>query len=331
MIALSAARVRRLFDAFRELRIVVLGDVMLDRYIWGSVERISPEAPVPVVVVEAESARLGGAANVAHNLASLGARPIPVGVVGDDAHGSLLCQLMEESGFAVHGIVTDPSRSTTVKTRVIAHDQHVVRIDREARHPIAEQVCGRILEVLAEVLPQAHGLIIEDYNKGLITSPLIQGVLALARAHDLPVMVDPKFDHFFEYQGVCTIKPNRREAEEVLGMRLLGDEQARAAGKKLLEKLHCANVLLTLGADGMYLFQRNGAVAHVPTKARKVHDVSGAGDTVIGVYTAAYAAGASPPEAATIANYAAGLVCEEVGVVPVDRERLLQMLLDEEK
>ncbi|MDZ7295663.1 MAG: D-glycero-beta-D-manno-heptose-7-phosphate kinase [candidate division KSB1 bacterium] len=330
MISLAPARVRQLFDSFAGLRIVVLGDVMLDRYIWGSVERISPEAPVPVVVVEEESARLGGAANVAHNLASLGATPIPVGVVGEDQHASALRQLMEELGFATDGVLSVSGRGTTVKTRVIAHNQHVVRIDRETRAPIAKEVCDRLLAFLADTLPHADGIIIEDYNKGLITSPLIAGTLALARAHQVPVMVDPKFDHFFEYQGVCTVKPNRRETEEVLGTRLSGEGEVHRAGTALLERLGCENVLLTLGADGMYLFERSGRVAHVPTRARKVHDVSGAGDTVISVFTAAYAAGASAAEAATIANYAAGLVCEEVGVVPVDREQLMRILLDEQ-
>ncbi len=331
MTTIAPARVRELFASFSRLRILVLGDLMLDSYIWGSVERISPEAPVPVVVVEEESVRLGGAANVAHNLVSLGATAVPVGVVGADQHGAVLKKLMEELGLVVQGVLTDSERATTVKTRVIAHNQHVVRIDRESRSPLAPPVCERILAFLAEAAPRADAIIIEDYNKGLITSALIAGTLNIAREHQVPVMVDPKFEHFFEYQGVCTVKPNRRETEEVLGVRLAGEAEVHSAGAQLLQRLGCENVLMTMGADGMYLFERCGTVAHVPTKARKVHDVSGAGDTVISVFTAAYAAGASAPEAATIANYAAGLVCEEVGVAPVDRGRLMDLLLNEQR
>jgi len=238
---------------------------------------------------------------------------------------------MKQYKFPLTGILKDYSRKTTVKTRVIAHGQHVVRTDRESKEPLSKDVCNKLLQILSETIEKVAAIIFEDYNKGLITSDLIQGVLEIAAEYKKPVMVDPKFNHFFEYVGVSTIKPNKREAEEVLGMRLDSEDNIKKAGQKLLDELGCDNVLLTLGEDGMYLFQGTGEIAQVETRARKVHDVSGAGDTVISTYTVAIAAGASPREAATIANYAAGIVCEEVGIVPINNEKLLQVILKDKE
>ncbi len=331
MIPMSPERVLELFDRFKKIKVIVIGDVMLDRYIWGSVSRISPEAPVPVVEVASESNRLGGAANVAFNITTLGAAPVLLGVVGDDFAGSTIRALMKKNKFTVSGVVTDTSRISTVKTRVIAHGQHVVRTDSESKEPIGEQVCGALMQVLKKNIQNAGAIIFEDYNKGLITSELINGVLALAEEHCVPVMVDPKFNHFFEYLGVSAIKPNKLETEQVLGIRLSDKRNIRRAGAALLERLECDNVLLTLGEEGMYLFQRSGEITHVATKAREVHDVSGAGDTVISTYTVASAAGASPREAAALANYAAGLVCGEVGIKPVNAQDLKRIILEEKE
>ncbi len=309
-------------------RIAVLGDYMLDRYLWGSVTRVSPEAPVPIVDVERETDHLGGAANVANNLAALEATPYPIGVVGDDGTGARLLQLLREKGFQTEGLFVDASRPTTIKTRVIAHHQHIVRTDRELRDGLAPHVQEMILDFLRELMPSLNALIIEDYNKGVLVQPLLGNVLALAKQHHCPVTVDPKFNHFLDYRGVTVFKPNRKETEDVLGLKLKSHDEVVRAGQTLLHKLHAENVLITLGAEGMALFQRNGNVYQVPTRARRVHDVSGAGDTVIATLTAALAAGADIIEAATLANIAAGVVVAEVGAVPVDKQKLLDEITD---
>lgn len=309
-------------------RIAVLGDYMLDLYMWGTVSRISPEAPVPIVEVERETEHLGGAANVANNLASLDAKPFAVGVIGNDAPGARLLHLMQHCGFQTEGVFVDETRPTTIKTRVIAHNQHIVRTDRESRDTLAPQVQRNILDYLRRLLPTMQALIIEDYNKGVLAQPLLSQVITLAQQHGCLVMVDPKFNHFLDYRGVTVFKPNRKETEDVLGLKLRATEEVVRAGKILLEKLRAENVLITLGSQGMALFQRNGNVYRIPTRARRVHDVSGAGDTVIATLTAALAAGADIIEAATLANIAAGLVVAEVGAVPIDKQKLMDEIAE---
>ncbi|MCI0707756.1 MAG: D-glycero-beta-D-manno-heptose-7-phosphate kinase [Ignavibacteriae bacterium] len=303
---------------------------MLDRYYWGSVSRISPEAPVPVVEVASESTRLGGAANVANNISTLGGVPVLIGVVGNDSGGKELRSLLKKSGFPDDGIVEDVSRPTTMKTRVIAHHQHVVRIDQEVKDDIGEGLQSRVLDVLRKAIGSLDGIIIEDYNKGVVVKQLITEVIALARAKGKVVTADPKFHNFFEYKNVTVFKPNRKETEETLGSRLGDKASVERAGKKLIEKLSAENVLLTLGEEGMSLFERGGAVMHVPTRARNVADVSGAGDTVISTLTMALAAGASVQEASALANFAGGVVCGEVGIVPIERDALVEAVLDHE-
>ncbi len=309
-------------------RVAVLGDYMLDRYLWGNVTRISPEAPVAIVEIERETDHLGGAANVANNLATLGAVPFPLGVIGDDGSGVRLLRLMREKGFHADGMFVDASRPTTTKTRVLAHNQHMVRTDRESRAAIAPNVQEIILNHLHELLPTLDALIIEDYNKGVLAQPLLSQVIALAQRHRCLVTVDPKYNHFLDYRGVTVFKPNRKETEDVLGLTLRTTEGVIRAGQILLQKLRAENVLITLGAEGMALFQRNGNVYRIPTRARRVHDVSGAGDTVIATLTAALAADADIIEAATLANLAAGVVVAEVGAVPIDKQKLLEEIAD---
>ncbi len=310
-------------------RIAVVGDLMLDRYIWGSVSRISPEAPVPVVDMETEQARLGGAANVARNIKSLGGEPLLVGVIGADNSGKQLFDIVRECGFSSDGIIVDSARPTTVKTRVIAHNQHVVRIDRELKTEISPAIQTNILNVLRTQMRTIDGIIIEDYNKGVVVRELIHRLVELARAEGKVVTVDPKFNNFFEYRNVTVFKPNRKEAEEVLGMRLRTEADIHQAGKALIERLGAQNILLTLGEHGMTLFEGSGKVSHVPTKARNVADVSGAGDTVISTLTMALAGGASVKEAAMLANYAGGIVCGYIGIVPVNKAELRQMVLSD--
>ena len=309
-------------------RIAIIGDLMLDRYIWGSVARISPEAPVPVVELDHEQDRLGGAANVAKNIKSLGGEPILVGVIGADNSGKRLHEIVRESGFPSDGIVVDGTRPTTVKTRVIAHNQHVVRIDREAKTDISYIIQNKILDVLRSRLHTLDGIIIEDYNKGVVVKGLITQIIQLAREIDKPVTIDPKFNNFFEYQHATVFKPNRKEVEEVLGKRLKDQAAINEAGKLLLEKLQARNILLTLGENGMTLFESDGSVSSVETMARNVADVSGAGDTVISTLTVALTGNANIREAATIANFAGGIVCGYVGIVPIDKEELFSTIAE---
>lgn len=327
MVSFESSRLKALFKAFDGKRIAVVGDLMLDRYYWGTVTRISPEAPVPVVEVDEESTRLGGAANVANNIASLGAVPFLVGVAGSDDGGALLRKTIELQGFSTDGIVTDAGRPTTIKTRVIAHHQHVVRIDQEVKSDIDASVQRRVLDVLTTQISQLDGIILEDYNKGVLTTGLIEGVIDLATKKGKIIAVDPKFHNFFEYRRATVFKPNRKETEEALGVRMGARSDIEQAGRSLLQRLEAEHVLMTLGEKGMALFERSGEVSFVPTHARHVADVSGAGDTVIATLTVALAAGAHVREAAALANHAGGIVCGEVGIVPIGKQDLLDAVL----
>ena len=312
MITFSKKRLDDLFGAFKKRTILVIGDLMLDRYLWGLVSRISPEAPVPIVNIESESFRFGGAANVSHNIMTLGATAVPVGVIGDDGSGE------------TDGLITDPERPTTVKTRIIAHNQQVVRTDREITEGISQKIQKRILDFLVTAIDEIDGIILEDYNKGLLVPHFIKDVIDLARAKEKMVFVDPKFDHFFDFNHVTLFKPNRNEIADRLGMRLDSDEALEKTGFKLLQRLDCKVLLITLGEAGMALFEPDRAMIKIPTRAVKVHDVSGAGDTVIATMAVAMTSGANSQEAATLANHAAGIVCGEVGIVPINKDQLLE-------
>ena len=322
LVTFTSSRLQTLFEDLAGKRVAVVGDLMLDRYYWGSVARISPEAPGPVVEVESESTRLGGAANVANNIACLGGTPLMVGVTGDDEAGKTLRGIASEGGFPGEGILVDSSRPTTVKTRVIAHHQHVVRVDREVKHEINEVIQGKILDVLRRNAGSLDAIIVEDYNKGVIVKSLIHELVQFAKKQRMIITVDPKFNNFFEYKNVTVFKPNRKETEEALGVRLHNQASVDRAGQALIEHLGAENVLLTMGEQGMTLFETGGAITHVPTTARKVADVSGAGDTVISTLTMALAAGATIQEASMLANFAGGIVCGEVGIVPIDKDML---------
>lgn len=327
MIKFTEKRLTELFERFRDLKVAVVGDIMLDRYIWGNVNRISPEAPVPVVEVKGEESKLGGAGNVANNVKSLGAFPLLIGVVGDDREGEILFDIMKHEGFNTGGVIVDKSRPTTVKTRVIAHSQHVVRIDRESKEPINYTIQERIKEIILQNVHNINAIIIEDYNKGMIVKNLIYDLIEIANRYGIIIAVDPKFDNFFEFKNATVFKPNKKELEEALGYKLNSEDKVSEAGKAVLERLKCQYLLLTRGEKGMTLFSKNGEIRHIPTKAKKVVDVSGAGDTVISTVTVALAGGADIIESAALANYAAGLVVEEIGVVPVDKEKLFKVAL----
>ncbi len=323
MVSFTQDRLQSLISGFKGKRIAVIGDLMIDRYFWGTVHRVSPEAPVPVVEVDSESIRLGGAANVANNITSLGGRALLVGLIGNDHEGQVLLDMAKEAGFDQRGVVIDGSRPTTIKTRVIAQGQHVVRIDNESKSDCPDHLVPRLVDAVRYNIHDIDGIILEDYNKGVVTADLIQQVTAVARKYKKFVTVDPKFNNFFEYKNVTVFKPNRREVEEVMGGRLKTDGEIVAAGKQLLEKLGAENVLLTRGEQGMSLFESNGNIMHLPTTAEVVQDVSGAGDTVISTLTIALAAGAEIREACVLANYAGGIVVGSVGIVPVKPPDLL--------
>ncbi|MBP6671549.1 MAG: bifunctional hydroxymethylpyrimidine kinase/phosphomethylpyrimidine kinase, partial [Bacteroidetes bacterium] len=262
-------------------------------------------------------------------ITALGARSLLIGVVGNDVSGKDFCSILEQQNTPSEGIVVDPARPTTVKTRVIAHQQHVVRIDSEEKKDVDAGIQSKIMEVLEKNIPSIDGIIIEDYNKGVVTKELICRIIELANKHSKIITIDPKFNHFFDYQNVTVFKPNKKETEEALGKKLKTEEDVIAAGKTLLEKLHAENILLTRSEKGMSLFERNGAVTHIPTFARTVADVSGAGDTVIATLTAMLASGATVGEAALLANIAGGIVCAEVGIIPIEPAVLRRTVLEQ--
>ncbi len=329
MTRLSSARIKTLRKNFQGKRIAVVGDMMLDCYFWGDVKRISPEAPVPVVEVEDEFYRFGGAANVALNILKLGAKPLPVGVIGYDGYGTIFTSLFNELGISDDGIIIDESRPTTTKTRVIADKQHVVRIDKEDKNPVDKKADKQMFDFLSSNIRSLDGIILQDYNKGVLGRELIKKIISLANKHKVLITADPKFINFFEYKNVTVFKPNRKEAEDVLGMKIKTSEDVDAAGKQLLDRLKAKYVLITLGAEGIVVFERGKSPRRMPTKARKVADVSGAGDTVISTLTMALAAGADILEASYLANYAGGIVCEEVGIVPIESDKLFDTILKE--
>ena len=326
-VGLSREQWKERLSALAGKRVAVVGDIMIDRYYWGSVHRVSPEAPVPVVDVESESVRLGGAANVANNIRALGGIPILVGLVGGDHPGHMLKELLEEQNLSTEGIVTDPSRPTTIKTRVIAAGQHVVRVDYESKADCPGPLLHRLVDAVKYGIQSLDAILIEDYNKGVVTRDVIRELTGLATKHGKVITVDPKFNNFLEYKNVTVFKPNRREVEEVLGGRLRSDDDVLRAGNRLLELLGARNVLLTRGEQGMSLFESDGTVTNIKTFADSVQDVSGAGDTVISTLTLALATGMDVKEACLLSNCAAGVVVKSVGIVPITPDELLEAAL----
>lgn len=322
MIQIPFERLRQLKDGFLGKKIAVVGDMMLDCYFWGEVKRISPEAPVPVVEVGDEFYRFGGAANVALNIVKLGGIPVPIGVIGNDNDGKIFSNLMKEAQISPRGLIVDGSRPTTAKTRVIAHTQHVVRIDKESKENISPSIEEKIYNYISQNIDELDAIILQDYNKGVLTTSLIEKIISLANQKDKLITVDPKFDNFFSYKNVTVFKPNRKEAGDKLGIKIKTQQEISNAGKELLERLNAKYILLTLGEEGIAVFEKGKEEKRMPTKARKVADVSGAGDTVISTLTLALAAGANIYEASYLANYAAGIVCEEVGIVPIEIDKL---------
>jgi D-beta-D-heptose 7-phosphate kinase/D-beta-D-heptose 1-phosphate adenosyltransferase len=313
-------------DGFSSLRILVAGDFMLDEYLWGKVERISPEAPVAVVEVERETRTLGGAGNVVHNLVGLGAQVEVLGLVGEDNPGRLLKEEMLRLGVAVDGLFTDASRHTSRKTRVIGASQQVVRIDREPRAPAPPAFETAAREFLRSRLPRCHALVLSDYAKGVLTPPVLRELIAQGRSRGYPVVVDPKGADYSQYAGATVITPNRKEAEVAAGYSLARQEDLLRAGASLRESLSLEYLLITLGAEGMVLFADGRPPLHIPTRAQEVFDVSGAGDTVTAVIALGLAQWGDAILAATLANIAAGVVVGKIGTAPIFRAELSRAL-----
>ena len=303
--------------------IAVVGDLMLDRFVWGKVSRISPEAPVPIVEIERESFHLGGAANVARNLESLGVTPLLLGVVGDDDASSQLRQALRDRGLSDDAVLDDSARRTTVKTRIIAGSQQVVRADWESVTDLSGDVEVRALDALADIVDRARAVVLSDYAKGMLTPRIIERALELGSERGIPILVDPKLRQYRLYRGVTLVTPNLSEAARFAGMAVSTDGDITQTARSILEELGCNAVLITRGEQGMTLFETGQSPHHIPTFAREVFDVSGAGDTVIAAAAAALAAGASLPEAAELANRAAGIVVGKLGTATVELDELV--------
>ncbi|MGH7232858.1 MAG: D-glycero-beta-D-manno-heptose-7-phosphate kinase [Nitrospiraceae bacterium] len=317
---------QRHIDRFPHASVLVVGDLILDHYIWGKVSRISPEAPVPVVHVESESLLLGGAANVYNNILALGGRADICGVVGADEGGR---RLLKELGVRRHGrggVVIDADRPTTRKTRVLAHNQQVVRFDIERRTELKTPLQRRLVRYVESRVREISCLVVSDYAKGVVTASLMAELVRLTSLRRIPIIVDPKVEHFAYYKGVTVVTPNHLEAGQAAGVHGDDDRSISHAGETIRQRLGCQSVLVTRGEKGISLFESDGTSFHIPTMARQVYDVTGAGDTVIGTLALALATGASVREAAVLANQAAGIVVGMVGTATVSAKQLAEAI-----
>lgn len=322
-------RYAEVIRSFKKKKVLIIGDLILDHYIFGKVSRISPEAPVPVVEVERETFLLGGATNVANNIIALGGRASIAGIIGKDMAGRALIELLDEQGADTQGVMED-RRPTTIKTRIIAHNQQVVRFDREDRRRLEGQGLDRFLAYVKSAIKEHDAVIVSDYKKGIVSAALVKALVRYAKQNGVFIAVDPKVGHFHFYKQVSLITPNLMEAAQGSGIEIRDEASLLKAGKTLLNRLSCRSVLITRGEEGMSLFERQDGreikTTHIPTAAKRVYDVTGAGDTVIATFTLAHSAGVSLTEAAVIANHAAGIVVGEVGTAVATPEALLKAL-----
>ena len=322
----------QIIDKFAGRRLAVIGDSMVDRFLWGRVDRISPEAPVPVVRVEKETVKLGGAANVAANIRALGAEAVLFGICGPDEAGRQLRGLLTDRGIDDSGLVDCSDRPTTVKTRIIAHNQQVVRADREEDTPVSADEVNQLAASLKKSGP-FDGIIFSDYGKGVLTDEALKLFIAAGQKAGVPMVVDPKKGDFSQYRGVTSLTPNQKEAEQACALPIVDSASLEEAGRRLLERTAAETVLITRGEHGMALFYQDGRDGHLDTRATTVYDVTGAGDTVIAVYTLALATGAEFLDAAQLANHAAGLAVRELGTAAITADQLrgiLQAQMDQE-
>lgn len=321
------ANLQEIFNSFNGLNILVIGDVMIDSYIWGKVERISPEAPVPVVVVQKKEDRLGGAGNVILNIKALGANPITCAIVGDDDMGDRFLNLLSEKGISDEGIIKSKGRPTTVKTRIIGNQHQMLRVDEETEEDVSQQEANGLMQRIESIVEHntISAVVFQDYNKGVISEGMIGKVVALCNQKNIPVIADPKKKNFLAYKNITLFKPNLKELTEGLHLNKAPNskEELDSASKQLQQELNNEITLITLSDKGIYL-NTGGESDIIAAEKRDVSDVSGAGDTVIGVLAVGIALGLEPKLMATLANLAGGQVCEKVGVVPVDKELLLK-------
>jgi D-beta-D-heptose 7-phosphate kinase/D-beta-D-heptose 1-phosphate adenosyltransferase len=322
----EAKRLERIINRFRGKHILVVGDLILDHYIFGEAERISPEAPVPVLWANQEKFLGGGAVNVALNLIDLGAQVSLCGVVGDDHFGKVLLGIIKEKGIDTNLIIKDKTRPTTIKTRVVAFHQQVVRVDWESKQFLSLEITKKVLGKIRRVLPRLEGVIIEDYGKGVVNPSLVEELVNLGKKNKKIITVDPKEEHFDYYQNVTALTPNLKEAQIAANISIKSKEEMNLLGELIMEKLRPKALLITLGEEGMRLFLGEGKVYRIPTYALEVYDVTGAGDTVIAVFTLSLLAGASFLEAAVICNLAAGIVVGKLGAATVGKRELISRI-----
>ena len=322
--SVSQKALRQYLQRFPQASLLVIGDLILDHYVMGRVSRISPEAPVPVVHVESETLRLGGAANVFNNILALGGKADLCGVIGADESGRLLLKELGKSRSGRGGVIIDHDRPTTRKSRVIAHNQQIVRYDMEGRQELKGTLQQRLLRYVESRIRELSCIVVSDYAKGVVSSALMAELARMAALRKIPVIVDPKVEHFSYYKGVTVITPNHLEATQAAGLHGDDDQTINQAGAVIRQRLGCQSVLITRGEKGMSLYEGEGTSWHLPTQARQVYDVTGAGDTVIGTLALALATGASMREAATLANHAAGIVVGMVGTATVTPKQLLE-------
>ncbi|MBL7157122.1 MAG: D-glycero-beta-D-manno-heptose-7-phosphate kinase [Candidatus Omnitrophica bacterium] len=325
----SFAKLKTIISNFKDKKILVIGDLILDEFIWGKVSRISPEAPVPVVWVKDESFMPGGASNVANNINSLGGKAYLVGVVGNDERAGILKGELEHRGVNIDGIFADSQRPTILKTRVIAHQQQVVRIDKEKVDPLKDSTIRKISNFVEDVINEIDGLIVEDYGKGLITPKLLDRIVPLARRKKKIIAVDPKEEHFAYYKGVTLLTPNNAEASRAVGFEIKDKGSLKKAGLELLKRLKLRVLLITLGEDGMMVFEEGKPPRKIETLAQEVFDVSGAGDTVVSTYMLSLLSGANPIQAAHIANCAAGVVVGKIGIAVITEDEIIKRVKEE--
>jgi len=318
------SRYQKIISKFKDKNIIIVGDIMLDVYYWGDVHRISQEAPVPVVNITNENVRAGGAGNVATNLFGLNSTPYLIGVLGEDENGNTLLKELKDKVISTAGIVQVKDRSTIVKTRVIAQNQQMIRFDKESTSFVPKSVEEKVINNLKNYINKAHGIILSDYGKGILTPTVISEIMRISKQRKVPVYVDPKINDFSSFKAVHMIKPNLFEFQSVVG-EWNSKKEFDMLGQNLREKLDVDILLVTLGAEGSNLFTKEQQ-HKIPTKALHVHDVSGAGDTVISTFALSELSGANAEESAFMANYAAGIVCEEVGVIPIILDNLTKVV-----
>ena len=311
-------------NSFEKVAVLVIGDIMLDQFVWGEVKRISPEAPVPVVEVERESFLLGGAANVAHNLERLSSRPFLAGIIGEDNFGERLLDLCKERNIDTSGIIRQSGRPTILKTRIIARGQQVVRVDREERKRLDGKVIPLMFDGISRALDKVSGIIVSDYNKGIICEEIMNFLIKGSRERNIPLLIDPKPSNSGLYKGATVITPNQKEASEMAGIEIQGDSDIERCAEKISNGLDIDTILVTRGSEGMDLWQKGKGLFSIPTMAREVFDVTGAGDTVISTFTLSLIAGLSPCESAYLSNLAAGIVVGKVGTATVTRRELIK-------